>query len=423
MDKEYGVWAFVDDYDATDDGIIFDLGLSSDQLENSGRGFSFMKDELLIMTMKANPLPEDVTAQDVVNSWSEESLADIIYGYGEEKYARKIAKGIVDTRQKSKINKILVISLTNIGDVILTFPVIDILKRDFPSANLSVIIGPKAESLLKGNPHLDKVYIFDKHQSPLKSAAWILELKEECFDFVVDLRNTAIPFMIFPRYRTSCRVEKIENQHMREKHLNQLKSIYAYEEQASEQYALFVSDDDKQYMDQLIETKVGRRDAYVVVAPGAADSSKRWPEENFATVCDQLIKDHNARIVFVGSEEDGGVAERIDQLMEADAVNFCGRTSLVQLAELLKRSMCAFVNDSAPMHLASYLDVPVLALFGPTDPSKYGPWSSRSFFLRKNMACPACTGSKTSSPHKCMKAITSEDVLDAFQVNEQLWEF
>jgi len=86
------------------DGIIFDLGLSSDQLENSGRGFSFMKDELLIMTMKANPLPEDVTAQDVVNSWSEESLADIIYGYGEEKYARKIAKGIVDTRQKSKIN-------------------------------------------------------------------------------------------------------------------------------------------------------------------------------------------------------------------------------------------------------------------------------------------------------------------------------
>ena len=85
------------------DAIIFDLGLSSDQLENSGRGFSFLKDEPLLMTMKENPTEEDVTAMDVVNTWSEKSLADIIYGYGEEKYSRKIAKGIVEARQKMKI--------------------------------------------------------------------------------------------------------------------------------------------------------------------------------------------------------------------------------------------------------------------------------------------------------------------------------
>ena len=85
------------------DGIIFDLGLSSDQLENSGRGFSFMKDEPLLMTMKANPMPSDLTAQDVVNGWSEESLADVIYGYGEEKQARRIAKYIVEFRKKNEI--------------------------------------------------------------------------------------------------------------------------------------------------------------------------------------------------------------------------------------------------------------------------------------------------------------------------------
>ena len=85
------------------DGIIFDLGLSSDQLENSERGFSFMKDEPLLMTMKENPRPEDLTAIDVVNGWSEKSLADIIYGYGEERFSRRIAKGIVDARQKKEI--------------------------------------------------------------------------------------------------------------------------------------------------------------------------------------------------------------------------------------------------------------------------------------------------------------------------------
>jgi 16S rRNA (cytosine1402-N4)-methyltransferase len=89
------------------DAIIFDLGLSSDQLENSGRGFSFMKNEPLIMTMKENPGSEDITAGEVVNTWSEKSLADIIYGYGEEKYSRRIAKGIVNARERTKIETTL----------------------------------------------------------------------------------------------------------------------------------------------------------------------------------------------------------------------------------------------------------------------------------------------------------------------------
>ena len=84
-------------------GIIFDLGLSSDQLQNSGRGFSFMKDEPLLMTMKENPLPEDITAKEILNTWAEESLADIIYGFGEEKQARPIAKEIVEFRKKQEI--------------------------------------------------------------------------------------------------------------------------------------------------------------------------------------------------------------------------------------------------------------------------------------------------------------------------------
>lgn len=85
------------------DGIIFDLGLSSDQLENSGRGFSFMKNEPLLMTFKEKPTEKDLTAEDIVNDWSEESLAKIIYGYGEEKYAKRIARAITEKRKEKKI--------------------------------------------------------------------------------------------------------------------------------------------------------------------------------------------------------------------------------------------------------------------------------------------------------------------------------
>jgi 16S rRNA (cytosine1402-N4)-methyltransferase len=85
------------------DAVLFDLGISSDQLDQAERGFSFLRDEKLLMTMKENPSEEDLTAYEIVNTWEESSLADIIYGYGEERYARRIAKNIVEARSKKPI--------------------------------------------------------------------------------------------------------------------------------------------------------------------------------------------------------------------------------------------------------------------------------------------------------------------------------
>jgi 16S rRNA (cytosine1402-N4)-methyltransferase len=85
------------------DRILLDLGLSSFQIDISGRGFSFQKDEPLLMTMKKDPQDEDLTAEYIVNNWEEETLADIIYGFGEEKFSRKIAKAIVEAREEKQI--------------------------------------------------------------------------------------------------------------------------------------------------------------------------------------------------------------------------------------------------------------------------------------------------------------------------------
>ncbi len=85
------------------DGALFDLGLSSDQLEASGRGFTFQRTEPLLMTFSAQPDTETVTATDIVNNWSEDTLVLIFSGFGEERYSKRIAKAIVESRKKLQI--------------------------------------------------------------------------------------------------------------------------------------------------------------------------------------------------------------------------------------------------------------------------------------------------------------------------------
>lgn len=100
------------------DAFMLDLGLSSDQFETSGRGFTFRKDEPLLMTFNAVPNEETLTAREIVNVWDENNIADVIYGYGEEKFSRKIAKGIVDARAIKPIET--------------TFELVDIIKKSTP---------------------------------------------------------------------------------------------------------------------------------------------------------------------------------------------------------------------------------------------------------------------------------------------------
>ncbi len=83
--------------------IMLDIGVSSPHFDSSGRGFSFRFNEPLMMTMEKTPSPEAFTARDIVNNWSEEDIANVIYGYGEERYARRIAKKIVEARETAPI--------------------------------------------------------------------------------------------------------------------------------------------------------------------------------------------------------------------------------------------------------------------------------------------------------------------------------
>ncbi len=312
--------------------------------------------------------------------------------------------------ERDRIKEILVISLSNIGDVILTFPVVDILLNDFPQADLSIVVGPKALSLVENNPAFKNTYIFNKQDSLIEKWRWICDLRRTHFDFIVDLRNTAIPLMVPHKYRTSVFKTSDSNIHMKEKHLNRLRSTYAFSSGKRKAQAIHIHPEDIHYAETFLEKEMERNKEIVIVAPGAANMDKRWTIEGFEAICRYICEDYDYQIIFVGDEGDKAFAQAIKERLPFKTVNGCGRLSLTQLAFLMRKCPLVISNDSSPMHLASYLDVPVIGIFGPTNPLQYGPWGRKGVFVKQEIVCPRCLQPEIKEKHVCIE-VKAEQVM------------
>ncbi|MBP9854240.1 MAG: glycosyltransferase family 9 protein [Candidatus Omnitrophica bacterium] len=310
---------------------------------------------------------------------------------------------------KSKIHKILVISLSNIGDVVLTLPVVDILRRDFPKARISIVIGPKAESLLKGSLIFEHVFIYDKHQTGFEKLEWIKKLRKERFDLAVDLRNSAIPFLIGAKNYTPLNLKKKELVHMKTKHLNRLRQVHPFSEESAHRDALCALSLDQIIVEECLQKNIGQNAAYAVMVPGSADQAKRWSVKGFAQVADFLHNEYHVSTIFLGDQNDIPVVDSVQKLMTTVPHNLCGQTNLIQTAEFIRNSKLVLANDSAALHIASYLNRPVIALFGYTDPIKYGPWSQTSWYLKASGNLPK--DNTVEERIKLIESIQPEDVI------------
>ena len=119
---------------------------------------------------------------------------------------------------------ILVVTLSNFGDVILTTPVIMALVRKYPEARLTVVVGPRARSVLQRSPDIYKTVIYDKKASLGQKLKFIAELRKVKYDCVVDLRNTVIPFLVSCKKRTPL-FRKFTRVNMRDRHLEMLAGV------------------------------------------------------------------------------------------------------------------------------------------------------------------------------------------------------
>lgn len=287
---------------------------------------------------------------------------------------------------KSKIRNILIVSLSNIGDIILTFPAIDIVFRDFPDAAVSLVVGPRGQTLVLANPRFKKIWVYDKQQSWMKKINWIRDLRREHFDLVIDFRHTVIPVLVGARYHTPMFRRSWDWPHAKNKHLDLLRGLCDIENPETVIRSIAFNSSLQRSVDQIAEAR-GLSGRFVLICPGAADHRKRWPAEYFAQVADHLAEQYHLQIAISGSGHDSDIVVACINAMRHEAVTFAGDLNLLQFAALMNKADLVIGNDSGPMHLASYLDRPCVVIFGPTDPQKYGPWGTRGQYVGDASAC------------------------------------
>lgn len=316
---------------------------------------------------------------------------------------------------KTKVKRILVIGLSNVGDAILTTPVIQALRKEFPQTHLAVLVGPRAFSVFKDDWRIDNKIIYDKTISWKNKLALVNRLKADRYDLVVDLRQTAFGILLGARYQTSVFAKPPKSlMHMKDRHLWKLKSLGLYIAEAPGPFVVF-NEDDQNYIDQIFnkwQIKQGR--IVVAASPGARNITKCWEKEGYVQLIKRLIKEYDAKVIIVGDKQDQPLAEEIIARIKPVPINLCGRTTIGQLAFLLTKCRLLISNDSAPMHLAWAMNTAVVAIFGPTSHKKYAPTGPHDVVIRKNLPCSPCEKSLCSKGTRdCMKLISAEEVFTA----------
>lgn len=314
------------------------------------------------------------------------------------------------------VNKILFITLSNIGDCILTLPVLDTLRERSPKAKVTVMVGPRAKEIFEANPYIDKLIIYDKYMPLRQKVKLFFILKKEHFDLVVDLRNTLYGALLPVRFRTSPFLRIPSNiQHMKERNLYRL--YRALKMRPSNAYtttnkSLFISQQDKDYIKHLLEiNNINSQDKIVIISAVARGAARRWGKENFVRISGGLSRDY--KVILTGTESDKAVTQYIRNNCTGNIFDFAGLTNIKQLAYLMQRSSLLVVCDTGVLHLASYLDVPVLALFGASDDKKYGPWpKNKTAVASRELFCRPCLEAQCRFGNvDCMRLIKADDVL------------
>lgn len=323
--------------------------------------------------------------------------------------------------------KILIVKPSSLGDVVHSLPFLNSIRSCFPKAEIHWVIANGLDGLLEGHPMIDDLIIINKDKwkkiSRLGETAGEVRslfrrLKEARYDMVVDLQGLLRSGLITISTGAPLRIGFAEAREGSTLFYNR-KVATSRDMHAVERY-LKISDElgcdskepvfpfplTKKGLEGIRELKASLND-YIVLVPGARWDTKVWPAESFGRLASMLP----LRSVVVGSGKDVPAADRIVGMAGGKALSLAGRTSLVELVEIMRGARLVISNDSGPMHIAAALKVPVAALFGPTSPERTGPYGKGHVIIKSERSCAPCFRKKCDNL-RCMEEISPEKVFE-----------
>ncbi len=313
--------------------------------------------------------------------------------------------------------KILLIRFSSLGDVILTTSVARNIKKNNPSATVNILTKKEYKPVFLNNPDIDNI---------VTGISWDIK-----YDFIIDLHSSTRSNFVKYFIPAEKRLVYDNASYARRLYLHTRHSSEELKKSVIHRYleplekigfnVCYVPPEVKLNAQELKKVKnIVPSKEYIAIAAGAKWRTKQWIVENYIELTVKIIKELNMDVVLVGSEDDIELTNEIFKgtgTLRSHVINLAGKTSLRELAAVIKNSIVLVSTDSGPMHLGWAIATPVVALFGPTV-KEFGfqPQDKRVSIIEKDIKCRPCSvhGSKKCK-HKdmaCMQRIEVPDVLN-----------
>jgi len=331
---------------------------------------------------------------------------------------------------------ILIVKLSAVGDVIHTLPSLSALRELYPGAHITWVVEEAAADIIRNHPDLDCLIVSRRKgwqkeikagriRKPLREIkSFLHELRARDYDLVIDFhglfKSAILVFLCrgkrklgYDSYQELSGLfygEKIPEdmtKHAVERYLDFPKFLGA--RIAHPVFQIAIGEENKEKVDQLLNS-YQVSGPFVVMNPVAYWDTKLWDDDRFAALCDRVFETYNLPVILTGQK--APALEKIRLRARGGVVNLEGQTTLKDLAELYRRAALLVTTDSGPMHLAAALGTPVVALFGPTDPNRTGPYGLGHIVIQASLDCVPCFR-KSCQDMTCMTGITVDQVFDA----------
>ena len=337
------------------------------------------------------------------------------------------------------ITNIVVRAPNWIGDAVMGTPALMDLRRAYPKATITLWARPAVAELLQGHPSINEILVYDyrgKHRGVLGKLALIQALRRRNFHLAILFQNAfEAAFLTFLAgvvervgYATDGRTWLLSKPIKAPRKKGAVHQVQMYRgliphmtgEQTEGKPNLVVEEGEDELLNQRFpDIALRDGDCLIGINPGAIyGTAKRWLPERFAEAADYLVKKFQEDLlsgkkvscVVVGGPGEEALGDCIAGYMKERPIVLSGKTTLRELMNIIRRCSIFLTNDTGPMHIANAFGVPLVAIFGPTDPDDTSPYQNQQAVVRSPVTCAPCFLRHCPIDHRCMTGVSVQQV-------------